>query len=46
MTRWTQLGIEAGRALVVDAGAVSVGGYQHKSLKEPSLLGLNMYSLS
>lgn len=38
-TRWCQLELSKGRIFVADAGAMSIGGYQHNSFQERSLLG-------
>ncbi|GAA93590.1 uncharacterized protein L969DRAFT_18704 [Mixia osmundae IAM 14324] len=45
LTRWCKLPLKDGRIFVVDAGGVSVGGYQHHDLKEQSLLAMNLYAL-
>jgi len=44
LARFARLPLERGEILVVDAGAINVGGYQHSDLQEPSLLGLNLHS--
>ncbi|BEI93032.1 uncharacterized protein CcaverHIS019_0506600 [Cutaneotrichosporon cavernicola] len=44
IARWCQLPIQAGYNFSSDAGGLAMLGYQHMSLKEPSLLGLNWYT--
>ncbi|AAW44186.1 hypothetical protein CNBF3890 [Cryptococcus deneoformans B-3501A] len=44
IARWCDLPIKAGYHFAAEAGGLAVLGYQHKSLKEPSLLGLNWYT--
>ncbi|WVQ81479.1 hypothetical protein IAT38_003603 [Cryptococcus sp. DSM 104549] len=44
IARWCDLPIKAGYHFAAEAGGLAVLGYQHMSLKEPSLLGLNWYT--
>lgn len=44
VARWCQMDISMGYHFVVDPGALHILGYQHNTLKEPSLIGLNWYS--
>jgi len=41
LARWCELQLDAGRIFVVDAGGISIGGYQHRDLREKSLLWVN-----
>ncbi|KAL7421295.1 hypothetical protein Q5752_004180 [Cryptotrichosporon argae] len=43
IARWCALPLQAGYHFAADAGGLAVLGYQHNSLDEPSLLGLNWY---
>lgn len=42
LTRWAALPLSQGRIFVVDAGAISIAGYQHENFAERSILGLNL----
>ncbi|GFZ47342.1 hypothetical protein JCM24511_05085 [Saitozyma sp. JCM 24511] len=44
IARWCGFPLKAGYNFAADAGGLAVLGYQHNTLKEPSLLGLNWYS--
>lgn len=44
LARWARLALDRGEILVIDAGSVNVGGYQHHNMEERSLLGLNLHS--
>ncbi|KAI9636792.1 histidine phosphatase superfamily [Dioszegia hungarica] len=44
IARWCNFPISAGYHFASDAGGLAVLGYQHMTLKEPSLMGLNWYS--
>ncbi|WVQ63808.1 uncharacterized protein L199_001963 [Kwoniella botswanensis] len=44
IARWCDLPIKTGYHFSAEAGGLAVLGYQHKTLKEPSLLGLNWYT--
>ncbi|CAD6577467.1 MAG: hypothetical protein TREMPRED_001956 [Tremellales sp. Tagirdzhanova-0007] len=44
IARWCNLPLQAGYHFAADAGGLAVLGYQHFTLKEPSLLGLNWYT--
>lgn len=41
LARWCGLGISHGGIFVVDAGAISVGSYEHHSLRERALIGMS-----
>ncbi|ORX39171.1 histidine phosphatase superfamily [Kockovaella imperatae] len=44
IARWCDFPIQAGYHFAADAGGLAVLGYQHMTLKEPSLMGLNWYT--
>ncbi|KAJ9099913.1 hypothetical protein QFC21_003918 [Naganishia friedmannii] len=44
VARWCDLPLNTGYHFVVDPGALHVLGYQHNTMKEPSLIGLNWYT--
>jgi len=45
LARWIGLPASAGVGWVLDAGGVSVGGYEHGRIQEPAILGLNNFAL-
>ncbi|WVR08977.1 hypothetical protein IAU60_006036 [Kwoniella sp. DSM 27419] len=44
IARWCDLPLRTGYHFAAEAGGLAVLGYQHHTLKEPSLLGLNWYT--
>ncbi|WVQ93127.1 hypothetical protein IAU59_000191 [Kwoniella sp. CBS 9459] len=44
IARWCEFPIRTGYHFAAEPGGLAVLGYQHHSLKEPSLLGLNWYT--
>ncbi|GHJ89646.1 hypothetical protein NliqN6_6048 [Naganishia liquefaciens] len=44
VARWCDLPLKTGYHFVVDPGALHVLGYQHNTMKEPSLIGLNWFT--
>lgn len=44
IARWCDLPLEMGYHFSCDAGGLNILGYQHNTLKEPSLIGLNWFS--
>ncbi|ODN81053.1 hypothetical protein L202_03150 [Cryptococcus amylolentus CBS 6039] len=44
IARWCDLPVQTGYHLCAEPGGLAVLGYQHRSLNEPSLLGLNWYT--
>ncbi|KAK8843993.1 hypothetical protein IAR55_006786 [Kwoniella newhampshirensis] len=44
IARWCDLPLKTGYHIAADPGGLAVLGYQHMSLQEPSLLGLNWYT--
>jgi probable phosphoglycerate mutase len=44
IARWCNLALAMGYHFQCDAGGLNILGYQHNTLKEPSLIGLNWFA--